>query len=105
MTRRRTAALALAAALVAETAGEGVRVVRADTPLPLLDVFTWGQNNAGQLGAIPPNSTVAGPVHEVRPWRAVSAGTEFTVAITETGEVWTWGANASGQLGVGTRTP
>ncbi|MEA2047943.1 MAG: hypothetical protein U9O64_05780 [Campylobacterota bacterium] len=39
---------------------------------------------------------------EVRYWKQVSAGYQFTVAIKPDGTLWAWGNNQSGQLGDGT---
>ncbi|HEX4338166.1 MAG TPA: hypothetical protein VH062_19795 [Polyangiaceae bacterium] len=80
------------------------RPVRADAPPPVVDLWTFGRNNVGQLGGVPSNTTIPGPLHEARHWVAVSGGTQHTLALTAEGEVFAWGANASGQLGNGTTT-
>jgi alpha-tubulin suppressor-like RCC1 family protein len=78
--------------------------VRADTPPPVLDIWTFGRNRVGQLGSVPPNTTIPSPMHEARHWVAVSAGGEHTLALTDEGEVYAWGSNVDGQLGDGTTT-
>jgi alpha-tubulin suppressor-like RCC1 family protein len=67
--------------------------------------FAWGYNNAGGLGT----GSVARALHPVAVKLPagtvdVQGGTDFTVALTDTGQVWTWGGNRYGQLGDGTAT-
>ncbi len=67
--------------------------------------LAWGYNTNGELGngaiastdkpvsvRLPPGTTV----------RAVSAGYDYSLALTTTGRALAWGLNASGQLGDGT---
>ncbi|MBI1910128.1 MAG: Ig-like domain-containing protein [Deltaproteobacteria bacterium] len=65
-------------------------------------VWTWGQNQTGQLGrtatAAEPGSRpalVAGLNNVVD----IAAGTSFTLALRGDGTVWSWGFNNRGQLG------
>jgi alpha-tubulin suppressor-like RCC1 family protein len=67
-------------------------------------VKCWGQNSEGQVG----DGTT---IHRSTPVdvsglssgvRAVSAGKDFTCALTDLGAVVCWGLNSSGQLGDGT---
>lgn len=71
------------------------------------DVLSWGFNAFGQLGngsttdtdmpvptLIPPGTTI----------KDVSAGFNYSVALTSKGEVLAWGHNQHGQLGNGTNT-
>ena len=69
-------------------------------------LYTWGLNNAGQLGL---GDTVnrpapASPASTISPnsWSSVSAGISYTTAITTTGSLYAWGLNSSGQIGNGT---
>jgi len=78
--------------------------VRADTPPPVLDIWTFGRNRVGQLGSVPPNTSIPWPMHEARHWVAVSAGGEHTLALTDQGDVYAWGTNVDGELGNGTTT-
>lgn len=78
--------------------------VRADTPPPVVDIWTWGLGSAGQLGPARLNATIPAPMHVPRRWIAVAAGSAHTIALTDTGEVWAWGANEHGQLGDGSHT-
>ena len=64
-------------------------------------LWTWGQNNEGQLGdnsitnRSSPVQTITGGTN----WKQVSGGTFYTVAIKTDGTLWTWGNNGYGQLG------
>ncbi len=72
-------------------------------------LWTWGSNQAGQLGAETQETgvdregnqvTVSGtslPVLE--DVRSVAAGGDFTVALKTDGTLWAWGGNDYGQLG------
>ncbi|MCR2808041.1 RCC1 domain-containing protein [Paenibacillus soyae] len=71
-------------------------------------VWTWGANDAGQLGdgtstARPhaARATVSGstPLNGIV---AIAGGSGQSLAISDSGDVWAWGANESGQLGDGT---
>ena len=64
--------------------------------------WSWGQNDAGQLGI----GTISGTnqtlptevTTEVR-FQSVSAGDAHVLALATDGTVWAWGENGSGQLG------
>gem|GEM_PF-5746899 len=66
-------------------------------------VWVWGSNYSGQLGtgggtlsSVPVQVTaLTGPVSHV------SAGRNFSLAITRDGNAWSWGVNDYGQLGLG----
>ena len=64
-------------------------------------IYTWGNNNVGQLGD---NTTISkrSPVIidvSTLDWRQISAGYSHTVAIKGIGELTAWGQNNFGQLG------
>ena len=67
----------------------------------------WGANDAGQLGARPPQPIAPRLV----PWKvaglpaltAAAAGDDHSLALDRQGQVWGWGLNNMGQLGDGTR--
>ena len=67
-------------------------------------LFSWGRNNAGQLGhgdqrdRPAPALVEALADHEVH---QVSVGKEHVIAITKDGLLFVWGSNSKGQLGVG----
>jgi alpha-tubulin suppressor-like RCC1 family protein len=71
-------------------------------------VWTWGNNQHGQLGdGSTANSRV--PVRVSVPARAtfvtVNSGGYACYAIDSTGTLWAWGGNQNGQLGTGSSTP
>ena len=67
-------------------------------------LWTWGRNDAVQLGLTEAGAQVwePGQVVELVPVQAVSAGTDQTVCLLTDGEVQAWGSPAMGQLGSGT---
>lgn len=66
-------------------------------------LWTWGNNDSGQLGD---GTTESRPdpveVGVGMGWRAVSVGSDFTLAVRTDGTLWGWGKNDNGQLGDGT---
>jgi alpha-tubulin suppressor-like RCC1 family protein len=72
-------------------------------------VWTWGENNANQLGDDSGHPNSQTPVEVVGPSGsghlsgvvAVAAGAEHSVALRNDGSVWTWGGNSQDQLGDG----
>lgn len=67
-------------------------------------LWTWGRNDAMQLGLTEAGAQVwePGQIVELVPAQAVSAGTDQTVCLLTDGEVQAWGSPAMGQLGSGT---
>jgi len=68
-------------------------------------VWSWGSNDAGQLGrnlAQPSGDGNPAPVPGLSGITSISAGFKFSVAVDSSGGVWTFGLNDSGQLGDGT---
>jgi alpha-tubulin suppressor-like RCC1 family protein len=67
-------------------------------------VWTWGNNDRGQLG-IGSRTDSAVPVRVHVPkhvaFVSVSSGGYATYGIDQTGRLWAWGDNRSGQLGTG----
>jgi alpha-tubulin suppressor-like RCC1 family protein len=67
-------------------------------------LWTWGQNNSGQLGdntaisRCTPVTTFAGGTN----WKQVASGGYHTSAIKTDGTLWVWGNNGSGKLGTNT---
>lgn len=73
------------------------------------DVYCWGSNSNGQVGAgLPANSNpVLAPVKVQNiPTQVVDVkvGATFACARSAAGLMWCWGSNASGELGNGTNT-
>jgi alpha-tubulin suppressor-like RCC1 family protein len=68
--------------------------------------YAWGYNILGGLG-IGSVARALLPVSVALPDQTVDVqgGTDFTVALTSTGQVWTWGGNRYGQLGDGSSNP
>ncbi len=69
-------------------------------------IYSWGYNLSGQLGI--GNNTdmnvptpLSLPINQVFNWKTISAGFQFSTAITQDGTAWTWGFNGNGQLGQG----
>jgi len=92
-----------AALLIAVTANV-VAPARAEAP-SVIDVWTWGRNNEGQLGGVPANQAVPNPMHVSGSWTAIAAGGEHTLGVDGQGNVWAWGFNSNGELGDGSTTP
>jgi alpha-tubulin suppressor-like RCC1 family protein len=73
-------------------------------------LWTWGQNNDGQLGdntGSPSSGEKSSPVQTVSAgtnWKQVAAGRSHTAAIKTDGTLWTWGENTLGGLGDNTVT-
>lgn len=69
-------------------------------------LWSWGQNNDGQLG----NGTTY--THKVLPvqigtstdWKQVTNGNFASLALRQNGTLWAWGRNTYGVLGTGTGT-
>ncbi len=74
------------------------------------NVFTWGQDNEGQLGNGSASGHSATPVEVLGGEQGgtdlsniiwISAGLDYGLALDSTGEVWAWGNNSDGQFGNG----
>lgn len=65
------------------------------------DVWSWGSNSNGQLGATGITSRSAPEqVAGVSNVQAIAGGGTHSMALDWSNMVWTWGANTSGQLGI-----
>ncbi|MDR1152396.1 MAG: hypothetical protein LBK72_07975 [Bifidobacteriaceae bacterium] len=66
------------------------------------DIFTWGNNELGQLGNSGAGVEVDTPVKVAASgieFAAVSSGWNHALAISRDGDVYAWGSDAMGQLG------
>jgi alpha-tubulin suppressor-like RCC1 family protein len=67
-------------------------------------LYTWGGNDAGQLGYTTQGSFQSTPRRVgsgAQNYGMVSAGQKHSVALGIDGSVWCWGANNEGQIGNG----
>jgi alpha-tubulin suppressor-like RCC1 family protein len=109
--RRRSAALILAAIVVALT-----MAIARPAHAAADGVQAWGANSSGELGAgttegpekcgveAKPCSTTPIAVSGLSGVTAISAGQKHSLALLENGTVVAWGSNDAGQLGNGTTT-
>ncbi len=69
-------------------------------------LYAWGDNDYGQLGLGNSGDTQNTPqqVGDKTYWKSVSAGNDFTLALTDEGKLFIWGQNDYGQLGLGDNT-
>ncbi|XP_072902010.1 RCC1 and BTB domain-containing protein 1-like isoform X1 [Hemitrygon akajei] len=73
------------------------------------EVYSWGSNSSGQVGSgsgFGSTATQATPrrvVHglENRKVVTIACGQQFSMAVTDNGEVFGWGSNGNGQIGSG----
>ena len=66
-------------------------------------LWAWGSGIVGQLGngAFNNATWTVTQLGTANDWIKVSAGSEFSLAIKNTGTLWSWGLNNTGQLGIG----
>jgi len=68
-------------------------------------LWAWGENGFGQLGVgnrdnqnLPQQVSFAGGPSV---WKAIAAGSDFSLALSDTGRLYAWGNGAHGRLGLG----
>ncbi|XP_036356591.1 X-linked retinitis pigmentosa GTPase regulator isoform X2 [Octopus sinensis] len=71
-------------------------------------IYSFGANGEGQLGVVGVEKSVE-PYHikklpSCSHYKALAAGFEHSVCLTESGDVYVWGSNSEGQLGFGDLT-
>jgi alpha-tubulin suppressor-like RCC1 family protein len=75
------------------------------------EVLGFGRNNSGQTGQVATTSIVTAPspiykgLIELSEIRSISAGTDSSFAIAESGQLYSWGYNAYGELLLGYASP
>ena len=68
-------------------------------------LWSWGQNNFGQLGlGNTTNYSSPKQVGALTTWATVAGLQRSAVAVKTDGTLWSWGRNANGQLGLGNTT-
>lgn len=69
-------------------------------------LYAWGSNEYGQIGDNTNNNRLSPVIIDEidSRWSSIAAGHDFSMAISEDGEVYCWGNNESGQLGLGDST-
>jgi len=70
-----------------------------------LGLWSWGQNNVGQLGL--GNTTYySSPkqIGAITTWTTIAQGYQHKLAIKTDGTLWSWGYNGDGQLGLNSAT-
>ncbi len=63
------------------------------------DLYAWGANASGQVGAADAGSAALAPLLVGSGYSAAAVGARHTLAIKSDGTLWVWGSNSSGQLG------
>ena len=72
------------------------------TPALVAQLWSWGQNNKGQLGL--GNTTQTSSPQQIGAltnWLQTAAGQNWALAVKQDGTLWAWGNNSEGQLGQG----
>ena len=71
-------------------------------------LYGWGQNTSGQAGINSLSANILSPVLVSGPpgasWSAISAGSSYSLGITNTELLYGWGQNTSGQVGINSLT-
>jgi alpha-tubulin suppressor-like RCC1 family protein len=82
--------------------------IAASGPVPG-QLWTWGQNNEGQLGFYSAGSPYSSPkqVGSLTNWTSLLHGSNYSTAgaTNSSNKLYLWGANSIGQLGQGNTTP
>jgi len=64
------------------------------------ELYTWGNNNFGQLGlGDTTNRNAPLRVGAQNNWTKIAIGNEFMIGLNSLGQLWAWGNNLNGQLG------
>eukprot|EP01124_Arcella_intermedia_P020538 TRINITY_DN28025_c0_g1_i1.p1 TRINITY_DN28025_c0_g1~~TRINITY_DN28025_c0_g1_i1.p1 ORF type:complete len:440 (-),score=107.13 TRINITY_DN28025_c0_g1_i1:39-1328(-) len=85
---------------LAEAAGTRTLAISSEGQL-----YSWGTGHVGELGLAYQDyenfPTLIEKVPEEVRWKQIACGFQYSLALTEEGEVYSWGANFNGQLGLG----
>ncbi len=87
---------------VKDIAAGGMHALALDTSG---QVYSWGENAHGQLGnnRTGDHRTVPDRVQGLPKIKQIAAGSDFSLALLESGKVYAWGRGIHGQLGTGSR--
>ena len=82
----------------------GFNPLTAPTPSYTYGLWSWGQNNLGQLGlGNTTNYSSPTQVGNLTTWKTISTALQ-TLGVKTDGTLWAWGDNSYGQLGLGNTT-
>jgi alpha-tubulin suppressor-like RCC1 family protein len=84
----------------------GFNPLAAQTPTILYNLYSWGNNNVGQLGLGTSGISYSSPtqVGSSTDWSLIADTGDSAFSIKTNGTMWAWGSNDSGRLGLGNRT-
>src|SRR5271166_1667125 len=77
-------------------------VIEQGTPFNSANDFAWGTNTHNELGFTSGTTTSPAPIGPL--YSRLAAGTNYSLAISYTGELYGWGATNLGQTGVSVST-
>jgi alpha-tubulin suppressor-like RCC1 family protein len=84
----------------------GFNPLGAQTSTTYYNLYSWGNNNVGQLGLGVSGTSYSSPkqVGSSTDWSLIADTGDSAFSIKTNGTMWAWGSNDSGRLGLGNRT-